>query len=161
MSSREPVNVSCQDSWQPIEETVQQDELNKRISNNLGLIRDDIQRMATSINLKPQTTYASGNHRLVCPVAGIAEIIAITDTSTSLSTGVNYNTIGVTRNGLAIFSFVTASGAEFSSFGSGKRLGKIAVAKGDVLALTVALSGAPSISLLLGNLMLLINLQDN
>lgn len=161
MSSREPVSVSCQDSWQPIEETVQQDELNKRISNNLTLIRDDIQRMATSVNAKPQVTYASGNHRLVCPAAGIAEIFAITDTSTAGSTGAVYNTIIAFRNGLQIFTFSSASGAEFDAYQGGKRMGRLSVAKGDVLYLSTSGTGGPIPTLNLANLMILINLQDN
>jgi hypothetical protein len=167
MPVREPVSVSCQDSWQSLDDGIEQGELNKRISSNLTLIRDDIQRSVGSLNSNPPRIFTSGNHQLVVPVTGIADVWAISDTTTAGSVaGVTTTRIGLSRNGLALtsgnlYQFTTAAGDEFASHGGGRYLNRLAVAVGDVLTLTVATTGAPAPTLTTANLMLRITLQDN
>lgn len=164
MPSREPVSVSCQDSWQALDDGLEQKELNTRISANLTLMRDDIQRSATSLNQNPANVFTSGNHRLVCPRAGMADIWLLSDTATTGSTGVDFMLIRLARNGVTQFNlpyiFQCRANNEFPAYSGGIYYGKLALALGDVLTVVPFANGIPVTPLTIANFMVRISLQD-
>lgn len=164
MPSREPVSVSCQDSWQALDDGLDQAEMNRRISANLTLMRDDIQRSATSLNQNPANVFTSGNHRIVATRAGMADIWVLSDTATAGSTGATFMLIRLARNGVTQFNlpyiFQSTATTEFPSYSGGVYYGKMALALGDVLTVVPFANGIPVPTLTIANFMIRISLQD-
>ena len=146
MPVRDPVSISCQDSWQSLDEDAEQKELNTAISRNLTLIRDDIQRVSTTINQNPAKIQTSGTSRLVSQLTGVADVFIISDTATLGSvTGATTHAISLRRNGLVLtpsqFKVQTSTGYELAAFGIGKFIGRLNVAVNDALDISITIQG--------------------
>jgi hypothetical protein len=165
MLGRDPVSISCQDSWQQIDDEAEQSDLNKRISVNVALIRDDVVRIGSALNQNQPVTVTSGSQRAICPQSGVCTITLLTDTATAGSTGVNYHTFQAFRNGLAIsggqFTVVTAASREVAAYGTGTFIGQLPLAENDVISLSVVVTGAPAPALTVANLMVRLSLQES
>ena len=165
MSVRDPVSISCQDSWQALDDEAEQADLNERISANMALIRDDIVRIGASLNQTQPTVVTSGNQRAICPVSGICTIQLLLDTASAGSTGANFHTFQALRNGVAIsggqFTIVTAASREVGAYGTGTFIGQLPLAENDVISVSVTVTGAPAPALTVANLMVRLSLQES
>lgn len=134
--------------------------------DSLDLLRDDVQRLScgTQVN-KPVAL--SGYQRVACPFSGQLRLTAISDAASTGSTGVNYmkiygvkNGVGTSATGMGGNGIVyDTSKKEVPLFLGGIYLGEISVARGDVIQVAVATTGAPAIPLAASNFTLLCTLK--
>lgn len=112
-------------------------------------IRQDVRNLGKSVGSQP--LYLTGK-RVVVPLQGTSQITAnvyaVSDTAT-VSSGGNFHTLAATRSGVAGNSIVS-SAAEFAAY-KPMWLGAFSVGFGDLLALSLTVTGSPSPVLTLEN----------
>lgn len=145
MSVPDPVGISSQDARVEFEAEATPEDMAGVINNALILIRDDIQRLAALVQNQGTVYFSSGNHK--CPAIGngVVQVWAVSDTATTGSTGANYHTLRLYRNGAAANGQTyDTRRTEVPSYKGGAYLGETSVAEGDILALNLATTGAPT-----------------
>lgn len=156
MSGPDPVGISSQDARLELSQDDTPDAIGQKVNDILVLIRDDIQRLAGLVTKSVTITISSGNHRLPMTMAGIAQTWAISDTATTGSTGAAYHTLSLLRNGVApLTQTYDTRRTEIPAYLGGCYLGETAVDVNDVLAVSVAVTGAPAPTLSTDNFCLL------
>jgi len=104
--------------------------------------KTDLQQIAQSINFSNKT-HLTGGDRLLVPRAGVANVFFATNTATS-SSSTAYHVITAIRSGqvdagISINTFTNELVAYKEYYA-----GQFAVSRGTILALTVAVTGAPT-----------------
>lgn len=98
---------------------------------------------------------------MVMPGSGQARVYAISDTATSGSDGANYLVLSATRNGATPLTLTyDTRRTEVVAYLGGMYLGEITVSTGDVVAVAIAVTGAPTPVLTTANFSLLISLKE-
>lgn len=152
MSGSDPVGVNSQDARIEWSEDDQLEDVAKKANAALLLIRDDIQRLSALVTKNVTRAYSSGGFRLPSPSGGIADIWAVSDTASAGSTGANYHVLALRRNGVAVGTMTyDTRRVEVSAFGGGCYLGQVAVSEGDLLSVSVTVTGAPAPTLSTAN----------
>lgn len=155
-SARDPVGISSQDSRIELTEDASVSDLTAKANEALRLIRDDIQRLAGLVTKNFTTVLSSGGWRLPMTATGIASLWAISDTPTTGSTGISYHVLTMTRNGIVVGNITyDTRRAEIPAYRGGCYLGQVAVSNGDVLAVSIAVTGGPAPTLTTANFCLL------
>lgn len=145
MTSGREVATSSQDSRVEFDPEATPEDMANKINDALILVRDDIQRLASAFGNGAIIVLSSGNYRLPATASGQARVWAISDTATTGSTGANYHTLTLTRNGLAVGTMTyDTRRTEIPSYLDGCYLGETTVGERDVLAVAVAVTGAPA-----------------
>jgi len=159
-SARDPVATSSQDARLTFEEGDEVKNVVDKTNEALALVRDDIQRLAGIATKAVDVVITSGTYRLPMTASGIAEFWAISDTATTGSTGANYHTISLRRNGAAANTITYRTDrVEMPAYLGGAYLGSSPVGQGDVMAVNIATTGAPT-ALTTANLSLLCKLRE-
>lgn len=160
MPAPSQVAISSQDARVTAENMGDPESAAREVNTALVLIRDDIQRLSGEGGTTKRVL-TSGNYRMVCPVAGIMDLWALSDTATAGSTGVNYHTLGSTVNGFAqVTQTYDTRRQEIPSFKGGCYLGRLSVGYGDVVVVTLIVTGAPAPTLTTANFSLLAQLTE-
>lgn len=158
MPAPEPIAVSSQFATVKLTDEGDPSTWSDEINRVVGLICDDVQRLAQ--RPMESVTMTSGSYRAVAETAGIARVWAISDTATAGSTGVDYHTLAITRNGVApVTTTYDTRRTEIPRYLGGVYLGEITVSQGDVLAVSVTVGGAPAPTLTTANFSLLYTLR--
>lgn len=161
MSGPDPVGISAQDARVQFGPEASPDEMARQTNDALSLIRDDLQRLAQQVQAGATVWLGSGNYRLVATADGIADVWAVSDTATTGSTGANYHTLSLYRNGAAANTVTYRTDrTEVIAYQGGNYLGQATVGIGDVLALNLATTGAPT-ALTTDNFCLLCQLRES
>lgn len=117
-----------------------------KINDALALITDDAQRIISRqdrLRTSSIEVPASG-YRTTIPMAGTASVIALSDTATT-SDNANYHTLTLYRNGAAANTItIQTRYKELPAYLNGVPLGTVAVSVGDVLAINLSTTGAPT-----------------
>ena len=158
MSDNTPIAITSQFVEVEFEDGAEASAWEDSVNKALGLVKDDLQRLAgRPFPLAPVT---SGNYRMVMPVAGQARVYAISDTATSGSTPGNYHVLSATRNGVAPLTLrYDTRQTEIIAYRGGMYLGELTVSAGDMVAVAIATTGAPT-ALTLANFGLQIDLKE-
>lgn len=155
------VSVSSQDARVTLAEGDTPDAMAENINAAIQLLRDDIQRLSSAISKRTALQIVSGNHRLPMPASGIADVWVISDTATTGSSGANYHTLSLQRNGAAANAITYRTDrAEIPAYRGGCYLGSASVGAMDVLAVSIATTGAPT-ALTLANFSLFCELRES
>ena len=161
MSAPDPVGISAQDARVTFQAEATPADMATAINAALALIRDDLQRLAQQVQAGSTAYHGTGAHRWTATGAGIADVWAISDTTTTGSTGANYHTLSLYRNGAAANTLTyDTRRTEVASYKGGNYLGQSAVAVGDMLTVNLATTGAPT-TLTTANLTLLCKLRES
>jgi len=160
--ARDPVSTSSQDARIETSADDTVEDLGGKVYDALVLVRDDIQRLAGQVTKSVTANLGSGNHRLTATLPGIARVFAISDTATAGSTGANYHTLSLLRNGLAPITLTyDTRRVEVPKYLGGCYLGEIPVTSGDILALNLVVTGAPAPTLTTANFCLLCTVRGS
>lgn len=128
------------------------------VNKALGLVKDDLQRLAG--RPMPALPVVSGSYRAVMPATGKARVYTISDTPSTGSSGANYIVLSATRNGTTPLSLrYDTRQTEIVAYRGGMYLGELTVSAGDVVAVAISTTGAPT-ALTLDNFSLLIDLKE-
>jgi hypothetical protein len=158
-SGKSPIAISSQFAQAVLSPDSSPDEWQDSINAALGLITDDIQRIAG--RTLPAAPIVSGTHRAVMPASGQARVYAISDTATSGSTGGNYLALSATRNGTTPLTLTyDTRRTEVIAYRGGMYLGELTVSTGDVVTVAIAVTGAPTPVLTTANFSMLIFLKE-
>lgn len=161
MTSGREVATASQDARVTFKEGDAPEDMATSVNEALLLIRDDIQRLAGILAGGVTLSVTSGSYRLVAPANGIADVWAVSDTATTGSTGANYHSLSLYRNGAAANATVyRTDNTEVYAYLGGVYLGQSTVGEGDVLTVNIATTGAPS-SLTTTNLSLRCKLRES
>lgn len=113
-------------------------------------VRQDMRNLGKAVGSAP--LYLSGP-RVIVPLQGLSQITAnvwaVTDTATAGSDGSNFHTLAAMRSG-NLGNAIDSSAAEFPAYGP-MWLGEFPVGFGDLLALSLVVTGAPVPVLTLDN----------
>jgi hypothetical protein len=161
-SGRDPVGVSCQDAGVVFDDETKPVDMDTQINEAFTLFKADIQRLAGLTSKSATVTVGSGTHRLIAPASGILRVVVVSDTATAGSTGAAYHTFTLKRNGVVAntLSFDTRRG-ELPAYLGGGYIGEATVATGDVITVSLAVTGAPAPTLTTANLCLSCTLRSN
>jgi hypothetical protein len=161
MSGPNPVGISSQDAKVAFTDDTSLPDAAEDINRALGLVRDDLQRLAGQ-NQPGKPYYAgSGNFRWMSPVSGQVRVWAVSDTATAGSTGAAYHTLTLYRNGAAANTQTyDTRRAEVPKYLGGAYLGEATASVGDVLYLNLAVTGAPAPTLTTANFTLLCQVRE-
>lgn len=161
MSAPDPVGISSQDARVEFAEEDTPQDMATSINEALVLIRDDIQRLTGLVQREVTMRFGSGNHRCPSPGAGVVQVWAVSDTATTGSGAGDYHTLSLYRNGgAANTQTYDTRRVEVPSYRGGAYLGEATVAPGDVLALNLAVTGAPAPTLTTANFSLVCILRE-
>jgi len=161
MSAPDPVGVSSQDARVEFEAGAKPEDMARGINAALLLIRDDILRLAQQVLGPATTTHGSGNHRWTASGAGIADVWAVSDTASTGSSGANYHTLSLFRNGAAANTVTyDTRRTEVDSYKGGNYLGQTTVSVGDMLVVNIATTGVPT-ALTTANFSLVCKLRES
>jgi hypothetical protein len=119
----------------------------------IDALQQDMRTLSRVINAQA-SVYLTGS-RCVVPVSGTIKAYVISDTATAGSTGIAYHTVVVTRSGQSEGQLsIDTRNAEISAY---KPLycGTFNVGVGDLMSMTLAVTGAPAPTLTAANLNLL------
>lgn len=123
-------------------------------------VKADINTLALAI-AQPTTLYLGGPTRMQVPVPGIADVYLVSNLSTAGSTGVNYHIVRCLRSGQdSSGRKVDTRQAELPAY-SIRFLGQFTVGQGDILALSLVVTGAPVPTLTLDNLTMRVDLTPS
>lgn len=160
MSARKGVGITSQYPAIEFIEGAPPQDWAKAVTDSLELVRDDIQRLAGLAEPTTNLVLTSGTYRAVMTVAGVARIMAISDTATAGSTGAAYHTLSATRNGTTPLTLrYDTRRTEVYAYRGGVYIGELTVSAGDVIAVAVAVTGAPAPTLTTANFLLSITLK--
>lgn len=160
MTSVREVATSSQDAYVELLEGDAPDVMSRKLNEALLLVRDDIQRLASLAKVGASTVITSGNHKLPSPGSGIADIWAVSDVTTTGSTGGNYHVLTAYRNGAAANTITyDTRRTEITAYQGGVYLGQSSVADGDLLSINLSTTGTPT-ALTLSNLSLRCKLRE-
>jgi hypothetical protein len=161
MTSVREVATSSQDARVTFKEGDTPEDMASNANDALLLIRDDIQRLAAILSGGVTKSVTSGNHKLPSPGNGIADVWAVSDTATTGSTGGNYHTLTLYRNGAAANTMTyDTRRTEVVAYQGGNYLGQATVGDGDLLTVNLATTGAPT-ALTAANLSLRCKLRES
>lgn len=160
MSGRNGVGITSQYPAIEFIEGAPPQDWAKAVNESLELVRDDVQRLAGLAAPNNASVVVSGSYRAVMNVAGVARIMAVSDTATAGSTGAAYHTLSATRNGTTPLTLrYDTRRTEVYAYRGGVYIGELTVSAGDVIAVAVAVTGAPVPTLTVANFMLSIALK--
>lgn len=160
MTSARKVATSSQDARVEFDDGATPEDMANSINDALILVRDDIQRLA-DLSAGKTVYFGSGNHKAVSPGNGVVDVWAVSDTATTGSTGANYHTLTLYRNGAAANTQTYRTDrTEIVSYKGGNYLGQATVAEGDLLTINLATTGAPT-ALTTANLSLRCQLRES
>lgn len=121
--------------------------LAEKINEALTLVADDAQRITSRQDRlrNADVQVPTSGYRVVIPIAGTATAWALSDTPTTGSDNANYHSLSLYRNGAAA-NTITAQTRykELPAYLGGLALGTVAVNQGDVLAINLSTTGAPT-----------------
>jgi hypothetical protein len=144
MTSARKVATSSQDARVEFSDDATPQDMAASVNDALILVRDDIQRIADLASNKT-VYFGSGNHKAVSLGNGVVEVYAVSDTATTGSTGANYHTLTLYRNGVAANTQTYRTDrTEIVSYKGGNYLGQSTVSEGDLLSINLATTGAPT-----------------
>lgn len=156
--SDDPVAITSQFVEVEFEPDAEPSTWEDSVNKALGLVKDDLQRLAG--RPFPVPTVTSGSYRVVMPLSGQARVYAVSDIITSGSTGANYHSLSATRNGVAPLTLrYDTRRTEVIAYRGGMYLGELTVSTGDMVAVAIATTGAPT-PLTLANFGLLIDVTE-
>lgn len=136
--------------------------MREQINAALDQVKTDIQRLAGLTQKGVTAPVSSGTPRLVAPGSGVLRVTVISDTATAASTAANYHTFTLRRNGVAANGQTADTRrAEVPAYLGGAYLGEVATAQGDIISVSVTVTGAPSPVLTTANLSLSCTLRSN
>jgi len=161
-SATDPVGIGSQDARVQFTDTDTPESMGQKINDVLILMQTDLQKLAALQQSSPISYAGSGNFKWVSPIAGQAEVWAVSDTATAGSTGIAYHVLTLYRNGAAaVTQTYDTRQTEVPKYLGGAYLGQTSVAVGDVLSLNLAVTGAPAPTLTTANFSLLLKLREN
>lgn len=161
MPAPNQVAISSQDARVSAENMDTPEGIASEVNAALQLVRDDVQRLSGQ-GVTGKTIVTSGTYKLVCPASGRLDVWAVSDTATAGSTGVDYHVLSVRVNGLApITQTYDTRRQEVPAYRGGVFLGQITVGYGDVVSVTIVVTGAPAPTLTTANISVLGALRGN
>lgn len=123
-------------------------------------VKADITTLALA-SAQGTTVYLGGPTRVQVPLPGVADVYVVSDTATAGSTGAAYHVVRCLRCGQdSSGRKVDTRQAELPAY-SLRFLGQFTVGQGDVLALSLVVTGAPVPTLTLDNLTMRVDLTPN
>lgn len=161
-SARNPVGISSQDARIEFAEDDTPEDLARKVNDALVLVRDDIQRLAGLVTKSVTDTISTNGLQIPMTMAGTASLWAISNTATAGSTGAAYHTLTLTRNGIVVGTQTyDTRRAEILAYKGGNYVGQVQVGVGDILAATLAVTGAPAPTLTTANFCLLCTVRGS
>lgn len=112
-------------------------------------VKTDLQHLA--LNVPSAIIRLAGADRFDCPVAGSATVYCVSDTATVGDNGTNYHTVSILKSGGSPgTSTSTKLGTQIGQYQE-LTLGTFPVSRGNLLKLSVAVTGAPTPTLSVAN----------
>lgn len=160
MPATNRVAITSQDARVEADKLDTPEHIAEQVNAALQLVRDDLTRLSGDGSVK--TVLTSGCFRLVSTATGRMDVWAISDTATAGSTGAAYHTLSIKVNGLTpLAQTYDTRRQEIPAYRSGVFLGQITVGYGDVVSVTIVVTGAPAPTLTTANFCVLATLKEN
>jgi hypothetical protein len=121
-------------------------------------VGQDLRTIAMRMQAMQSPTPITGGYRASMPYAGVCDVYARSDTATAGSNGTNYHIVNATQNGQAYLANQTDTRQHEIAAYTDLYLGQFKVGQGDVIAIKVAVTGAPSPTLSVNNFSIRCNL---